>query len=655
MAIDPSVLAQVKWDDEPAQPAGQNPLEIDITGGVSESQLAAQQAQAAAQQPIDLSQVVWDDEPGEAAQAVPNPLPASPTDNMSNYERFMAGAGKSVADSALGASQVLSSPIAPLLNPVGGAITYAIGQRNGLPEKLATRAAEQKQLDAPLMATGAGIGGNIAGTLAQILGPGALARGTAAAPMILPRTITGNALQGLAIGAAQPAATNEERGRNALAGGAGGTLGAVGGKILGATLGAGRNALAMLSDNGLTAAERGAGQALLREAADPAALQRVAPSQVPGVQRTLSEEVLDPGIARLERTVRSTGGQFDALDRANNAARVGALEAFAGDEATLAAANQARDQQTGSLLDQALQDRGVDVGSIRSALEKQIKETATRPSVQSALTDVKNSLDAAGDDVFSLYGTRKYIGDLLSGKAGGEKSYAQAATRELMQIKSQLDEKLADASPTFMQYLNKYRELSVPINRMEIGQTLAGRASGGAVLDPVTGAQVLTPAQFSKASRSLDDVAAKATGFAKAKADQILRPGDIAIIKSIQDDLERQAFRATAGSGGNSQTFERLGVQDRLTRGAGRELLGRAPIVGQYAKGILDVLDKTRNEQLKEKLAYLVANPEEARRVIAALPPKAQEIVGSALAQVTGPVGTAAATSANNARGTAPP
>lgn len=85
MAIDPSVLSQVVWDDEPVEPAGQNPLEINITGGISESQLAAQQAQDAAQQPIDLSQVVWDDEPGAAAPAASNPA------NQSAFARMVSG------------------------------------------------------------------------------------------------------------------------------------------------------------------------------------------------------------------------------------------------------------------------------------------------------------------------------------------------------------------------------------------------------------------------------------------------------------------------------------------------------------------------------------------------------------------------------------
>ncbi|XQA72065.1 hypothetical protein ACM9XA_11235 [Xanthomonas sacchari] len=88
MAIDPALLAQVKWDDAPAPEGGQQPLEVNITGGISESQLREQQAAAAAQQPIDLSQVVWDDEPGAAAPvASDTPNPA----NQSAFARMVSG------------------------------------------------------------------------------------------------------------------------------------------------------------------------------------------------------------------------------------------------------------------------------------------------------------------------------------------------------------------------------------------------------------------------------------------------------------------------------------------------------------------------------------------------------------------------------------
>jgi len=82
------------------------------------------------------------------------------------------------------------------------------------------------------------------------------------------------------------------------------------------------------------------------------------------------------------------------------------------------------------------------------------------------MRDVAQSLDAGVDTVASRYGTRQYIGDLMSGKAGSDKSYARAASRQLMQAKEALDKQLRAASPEFGQYLDEYVARSRPINRM---------------------------------------------------------------------------------------------------------------------------------------------------------------------------------------------
>lgn len=164
----------------------------------------------------------WDADPIISQRGQMESVPgASVTDGMSAYERFMAGAGKSVADSALGASQVLSSPIAPLLNPVGGAITYAIGQRNAIPEKLEQQVSEQRKLDAPLMDTAAGIGGNVAGQIAQmaIPGGGVSTRLGRAAPFVE------SALRSGAFAAAQPLTEDQSRGKEAGKGAAWGLAG----------------------------------------------------------------------------------------------------------------------------------------------------------------------------------------------------------------------------------------------------------------------------------------------------------------------------------------------------------------------------------------------------------------------------------------------
>jgi hypothetical protein len=147
--------------------------------------------------------------------------PASPDDfNISPADNFLAGAGKSLADTGRGIKQIL-----------GGGPT---------PEQ----AADQRALDAPLMNTGAGTAGNITGTLAQTVLPGtALAKGAGAAgaavntakalgvtaPLAVRAAALSPVAQGAVVGAgfnaAQPVATGETRALNTAEGGAAGAAG----------------------------------------------------------------------------------------------------------------------------------------------------------------------------------------------------------------------------------------------------------------------------------------------------------------------------------------------------------------------------------------------------------------------------------------------
>jgi len=126
------------------------------------------------------------------------------------------------------------------------------------------------------------------------------------------------------------------------------------------------------------------------------------PSAIPGVSRTLAEESLDPGIASLERSVRqrsAAGAEFDTVRRLNNDARVKAIQGFAGDEAAISAAEQARSAATTPLLNQALaaplppgqvalrQALGlrskprIDLSSVRAVVGSAIDRNTARPTV----------------------------------------------------------------------------------------------------------------------------------------------------------------------------------------------------------------------------------------------------------------------------------
>ena len=117
--------------------------------------------------------------------------PYNPTVGMGAAQKFLAGAGKAMADIGRGARQM-----------VGMVSDEDI--------------AASRERDRPLMGTGAGMAGNIVGNVASFL-PTAMIPGA--------NTYTGAALFGSTLGALQPTVEGESRLQNAAIGGAGGVAG----------------------------------------------------------------------------------------------------------------------------------------------------------------------------------------------------------------------------------------------------------------------------------------------------------------------------------------------------------------------------------------------------------------------------------------------
>lgn len=153
----------------------------------------------------------------------------------SDYENFMAGAGKAVVDLGRGAKQLIDIPAQFLEKRFPGLSKWS--QAQGMPSAAesaqATNAdvAESRKLDEPLMNTGAGFAGNVAGNIASTLVPLGVAanlpvRGSGlAAAAMNPRTYTAAAGTGAAIGALQPTTGNESKVTNTVLGGATGIAG----------------------------------------------------------------------------------------------------------------------------------------------------------------------------------------------------------------------------------------------------------------------------------------------------------------------------------------------------------------------------------------------------------------------------------------------
>jgi hypothetical protein len=579
---------------------------------------------------------------GQPADDIPTLPPVraelpDPTDGMSGVDRFRAGMGKAFADTGRGIKQFGTEAARYFVEEELGM------EAPGLRESLARQQAEidaAAQRDAPLMRTGGGIAGNVAGYASTMLVPGGIAaRGSAVGRAMLPTTISGNAAQGAALGIFQPVETGQTRAGNAAKGAAfgGGGAGAV--KIAGAagraTGAAGRyvrNALA-----GVAPSEALAGNALLRETGGLNALRQLMtpqPSPIPGVQRTLGQESLNPGVMALENTLRGQqASTFVPQEAANNLARVQTLQRIAGSDKMRTAAERARDRAASTARSEAMAAGDVDVSRTVSLLDDAIAGQQGRPAVQAGLSQVRNLLARETEDapglvtmtpesrIAVLENVRLTIGDMLSGKYGGENAAALKGSRELLAIRDSLNEEIGEQVPAFTQYLDVYRVGSVPINRMDMGSELLN-SGAGPIPDAVTGAPILTPFKFARATQDLDSTAARATGFKKAKAADILTASDLQLITGIRDDLQRQAAVSTA-TGGGSQTNARGAIAQRVARNAVNAL----PWIGKYA----EVLQTQANQGVQEKLAYLLANPARAREVLKALAPPERSALTLAL------------------------
>lgn len=560
------------------------------------------------------------------------------------YQDYLAGVGKSLADTGRGIVQYgvdIAADPANALGPLGRPILKAIAGNNApgltaakqMSARMRAETAERRKYEPTLTEDPAFAFGNVVGTLGQIFTPGAALRGTQAGRAALPTTVGGNALQGGVLGTIQPVADQGERQFNQGVGTAAGFAGSAAPKVAGAVLRPVRSAIGdLLGQPTASGVERRAAEQILAEAANPQSLTRPQPSVVPGVQRTLAEETLDPGVARLERQMRGSGaaGVFTPLDQANAAARVRSIESIAGTDSDMAAALAARQQAASSSRQAAMEAPPAEVAATLRALDEAIAGTRGRTAVQPALQDLRNRLasyvdDGGRVDINTLDNVRQDIGDMLAGKFGGEKSAALAGSRELMGVRDALNSEVTSQVPAFGDYLGAYRAGSLPINRMEIGRELLDRGSASvASADNFgTGVRPLLPASFSRQVNDLDALAARATGFNKARADQVLTPDDIAKIRAVQDDLNRQSFRTTAGSGGNSMTQERQALARRMGRAAIRVVPG--------AGGLADWLEAAGEKRLNETLTRLLANPEEARRVLSTLSKQDQSVLRKAL------------------------
>lgn len=199
---------------------------------------------------------------------------------------------------------------------------------------------------------------------------------------------------------------------------------------------------------------------------------------VPGVQRTLGR--VDTKHASEEIALRDLFPEpFDAIDKANHAARVEHVESGIPDPISLHNMREGREAaRITDIAPMQSNPKPVNVEPVSKLIDRHLAEGGEdRSYVDNVLRNVKRTLyDADGnlrDDPMRLYnGARKNITDKLERAKADPKSDDATAQHHLVEIKDALDKQIADTNPSFRTYLDNYAKASGPIDEAELMQDI---------------------------------------------------------------------------------------------------------------------------------------------------------------------------------------
>ena len=204
---------------------------------------------------------------------------------------------------------------------------------------------------------------------------------------------------------------------------------------------------------------------------------------IPGSRPTAADIAGDAQTSLEEKQYRQTiaPGEFDARDAANNEARVNHFQDLAGNPNVVQTMKDERENQANIDLANAWKNKGqADAAPIIDHARDILSGPAGKDDavVNSVNRVVKKLLDENGDletDPEMLYGVRKSINTMLSNFNGNVDRDAQAASSQLLSIRSAIDKQIEAAAPGFKQYLQNYSDASRPIDAMNYLQKWQNR------------------------------------------------------------------------------------------------------------------------------------------------------------------------------------
>lgn len=324
-----------------------------------------------------------------------------------------------------------------------------------------------------------------------------------------------------------------------------------------------------------------------------AANLRNAQEVVPGSQRTTGEASKDIGLLALEKGVRGRATQeFGQRLSEQNAARQDLLSQTAGTPQDVGRMTADRGTVTTQMRDAAFANKAQAVSTpVTAHIDSVLASPVGKRDVPAAALKWARAKIDGETDPENLYAIRQDIGDAMAGKLGGDETKFKLARKELMGVRGELDNAIEAAAPGFKAYLQRFSDLSKPIDQAKILQEIKTRAE-------LTSADITTGKQFlsnDKFARAMD----------KALETGSLTKQQIDTLKAVRTDLQYgQAINSPLVKAPGSDTFQNLSIAQVIGAGA---KVGNHPVIRVLTKP-LDWLyrfagtDQGVNEVLKSAM-----------------------------------------------------
>lgn len=321
-------------------------------------------------------------------------------------------------------------------------------------------------------------------------------------------------------------------------------------------------------------------------------------------------------IVRLEKDLSRkgvTGDKLKSIYAGQERARKGAIDGVidSTDEG-LNAAKAFREAETVPLYDAVKASNAkVRTEHVVATINRIIKENKNQDNITAPLNDILTKLhvdDALDTNPGNLYSLSKHIKGLIARKTpGGQNEFDVSA---LSVVKKKLDDSIGRAEPLYKEVQGRYKELSRPINQIQVIRELGDALKNSAEQESAT--------PFLNAIKNSPRTIKKSTGFPRyEKLDQVLNGEQIRIVNNTKKELVRQA-KANKMSAHTEGVFNELkeGIEPNLPNLLSRPALIANAVLKRIGKDMGPAYERLASDIVSDpkKLADILRKPKTSRQ-----------------------------------------